>query len=416
MEGIISWLASLIATIPGWPFPPEISASITIWVVYGFFLALGLPPLAMIVLTWLERKIIARIQDRIGPNRAGPFGVLQAVADTIKMLTKEDVTPTGADRIPFLLAPMLVAISAVLVYAVLPLAPGVIGTDLNVGLLYIMAVGSLGIIGILMAGWSSNNKYALLGAFRAVAQLVAYEIPMVLALITVALAAGSMSTQTIIYQQSINGWYVFALPVTFFLFFLSGLAETGRSPFDLLEAESEIVAGFHVEYSGLKFGLFMIGEYVHMLAIAFLCAILFLGGWDGFGVLQAYAISPVLGAIVGGGYLLLKTGLFVFIMMWIRGTLPRFRIDHLLNFGWKFLTPLGLVNLLMVAAIIKLFQPAIPDLNIVAGPLAGAGIALRIGVFLLGNIILIALTLPVIRMFARQSRAAGMRALAGVEA
>ena len=351
MDQIIAWVESL-----AW-WPEFLPANLVVWVVYAGFLALGLPPAAMTILTWMERKVVARIQDRIGPNRAGPFGLLQALADTIKMLTKEDITPDGADRVAYNIAPGLVAVSAVLVYAVIPFAPNFVGSDLNIGVIYVMAVGSFGILGVLMAGWSSNNKYALLGAFRAVAQLVSYEIPMVLALITVVLVSRSMSTVTIAEAQTLsNGhlWFVITMPVTFLIFFVAGVAETGRSPFDLLEAESEIIAGFHVEYTGLKFGLFMIGEYVHMFAIAMLTAVLFLGGFGGPGVTLWPVESELVRGLLGFTYFILKTFVFVFIMMWMRGTLPRFRIDHLLDFGWKLLVPVALINLVVTALVVKI--------------------------------------------------------------
>ena len=415
MDSIINWLGSL-----SW-WPAFLPADIVVWAVYAIVLALVLPPLAMIILTWLERKIVARIQDRIGPNRAGPFGILQALADTIKMLTKEDVTPAGADRLIFNIAPGLVAISAILVYAVIPFAPGLIGSDLNIGVFYVVAVGSFGILGVLMAGWSSNNKYALLGAFRAVAQLVSYEIPMVIALITVVIVAGSMSTVTITESQTLANnqwWFFFSMPLTFFIFFTSGVAETGRSPFDLLEAESEIVAGFHIEYSGLKFGLFMIGEYVHMFAIAALCTTLFLGGWNGPFLTPALESSALVGGILGFIYFMLKSFIFVFVMMWFRGTLPRVRIDQLLDLGWKFFVPLGLVNLIVTAIVVKLFQPAsTAGVPIPAGPLANAPIPfLQPIALLITNLLVAFLAGEVIRYTARRSRNnPGLRALAAVE-
>jgi NADH-quinone oxidoreductase subunit H len=414
MEQIIQWLGNLpwwmwLESQPWWP--PFVTASLVIWALFAGFLALGLPPMAMISLTWLERKIVARIQDRIGPNRAGPFGLLQAVADTIKMLTKEDITPTGADRLPYNLAPGLVAISAVLVYAVIPFASGLIGADLNIGVLYVVAVGSIGILGVLMAGWSSNNKYALLGAFRAVAQLVSYEIPIMIALVTVVMVAGSMSTVAITEAQSFaNGhiWFIVSMPLTWFIFFVASVAETGRSPFDLLEAESEIIAGFHVEYTGLKFGLFMIGEYVHMLAVAMLTAVIFLGGYRGPFIDQAVAYSPLLGGVLGFIYFNIKTFIFVFIMMWFRGTLPRFRIDHLLDFGWKFLVPVGLINLVVTALLVKLFQPDI-------GPLGSLNYLLPVAL-LVTNLALIALSMWAVRNVARRNRQnVGLRALSAVE-
>ncbi len=420
MEQLINWLANILENTSWWGLPADVSAAVIVWSVYGFILALVVAPMAMIVLTWLERKIIARIQDRIGPNRAGPFGLLQAVADAIKMLTKEDTTPAGADRVPFNIGPGLAAVAAILIYAVIPVAPGIVGTDLNIGIFYIVAVGSFGVLGILMAGWSSNNKYALLGAFRAVSQLVSYEIPMVLSLITIAVVAGSMSTVTIVDKQSwVNGgWYLIAMPVTFLLFFLSSVAEVGRSPFDLLEADSEIVAGFHVEYSGLKFGLFMIAEYVHALAVAALTATLFLGGWHGPFVTQLTASSPVAGAILGHIYFLLKVGVIVFILMWFRGTLPRFRIDQLLDFGWKFMTPVALLNLLVTAFVVKLFQPGVSTgmgYAISAGPLASFGGVGQTIALLIANLLVAFLVSLAVRAFARRSKAQALRAVAAVE-
>ncbi|MEM7031256.1 MAG: NADH-quinone oxidoreductase subunit NuoH [Chloroflexota bacterium] len=409
---LIPWLESL-------PFWPEfLRADIVFFVLFAGFLALGLPPAAMTILTWLERKVVARIQDRIGPNRAGPFGLLQAIADTIKMLTKEDITPDGADRIPFNIAPGLVAVSAVLVYAVIPFGPNIIGADLNIGVFYVMAVGSFGILGILMAGWSSNNKYALLGAFRAVAQLVSYEIPMVISLITVVVVAGSMSTVDISRSQALGNYqfiYLISMPLTFLIFFISGVAETGRSPFDLLEAESEIIAGFHVEYTGLKFGLFMIGEYVHMFAVAMLTAILFLGGFGGPFVTFFEIENEIIKAILGIGYFLSKTLIFVLIMMWFRGTLPRFRIDHLLDFGWKFLVPVSLINLVITILVVKLTQQADPTVGALAGPLGGIPFLQPI-LLLVTNLGLAYFAMEAIRAVARRNKdAVGLRALASIE-
>ncbi len=419
MEQLINWFANILENTSWWGLPAQPSAAIIVWSVYGFILALVVAPLAMIVLTWLERKIIARIQDRIGPNRAGPFGLLQAVADAIKMLTKEDITPTGADRVPYNIGPGLAAVAAIMIYAVIPVAPGIIGTDLNIGVFYIVAVGSFGVLGILMAGWSSNNKYALLGAFRAVSQLVSYEIPMVLSLITITVVAGSMSTVTIVDKQawSNGGWYLVAMPVTFLIFFLSSVAEVGRSPFDLLEADSEIVAGFHVEYTGLKFGMFMIAEYVHALAVAALTATLFMGGWHGPFVAQVTAASPVWGAILGHIYFLIKVGIIVFILMWFRGTLPRFRIDQLLDFGWKFMTPVALLNLLITAFVVKLFQPAVTGMGytIPAGPLANFGGVGQTIALLVASLVVAFIAATSVRAFARRSRAAALRSIAAVE-
>ena len=299
-------------------------------------------------LTYAERKIVARIQDRIGPNQAGPFGLLVPIADGIKMFTKEDTTPTAADRWVYNLAPLVIATFALAGYAVIPLSPGVVGTNLNVGLIYTIAIGSGSVVAILMAGWGSNNKYALLGAFRTVSQLIGYEVPMLLNIIPVVLITGSLSLVDIVNKQSgLDGGtgipFALYFPVAALIFLISGIAETARSPFDLLEAESEIVAGFHVEYSGMKFALFFLGEYVNALAVAFMFATLFLGGYAG----------PVLPPYV---WLLLKAAVVFTILMWLRGTLPRIRVDQMHDMNWKFLVPMSVFNLITVLLLGKIFS------------------------------------------------------------
>lgn len=303
--------------------------------------------LSFMGLTYVERKVVARIQDRVGPNQAGPLGLLQPLADGIKMFTKEDTTPAAADRWVYNLAPLVIAVFALTTYAVLPFAPGVVGTNLNVGVFYIIAIGSGSIVAIIMAGWGSNNKYALLGAFRTVAQLVGYEVPMLLNVLPVVMIAGSMGLTDIITQQTtLNGNpgipFIVFFPLSALVFLISGIAETARSPFDLLEAESEIVAGFHVEYSGMKFALFFLGEYVNALAVAFVFSTLFLGGYAG----------PVLPPYI---WLLLKAAAVFFVFMWLRGTLPRIRVDQMHNMNWKFLVPVSIVHLVVVMALMKLF-------------------------------------------------------------
>ncbi len=325
---------------------------------------------AFMGLTYVERKLVARIQDRVGPNQAGPVGLLQPIADGIKMFTKEDTTPAAADRWVYNLAPLVIAVFALTTYAVLPFAPGVVGTNLNVGVFYVLAIGSGSIIAIIMAGWGSNNKYALLGAFRTVAQLVGYEVPMLLNVLPVIMLAGSMSLIDIINQQTaMNGGdgipYIVYLPFCALVFLISGIAETARSPFDLLEAESEIVAGFHVEYSGMKFALFFLGEYVNALAVAFMFTVLFLGGYAG----------PILPPYV---WMLLKAAAVFTIFMWLRGTLPRIRIDQMHNMNWKFLVPASIVNLILVMVLLKVFpsDPAMAQANggILVDPIVQAGI------------------------------------------
>ncbi len=301
---------------------------------------------------WLERKIAGRFQDRLGPNRIGPFGVLQSFPDAVKILLKEDIIPTGADKWVFNIAPVLSVFSVMLAWVVVPFAIGWTGSDLSIGVLYLVAVGSLGEIAVLMAGWSSNNKFALLGAFRGVAQLISYEIPMVLALLVPVLLSGTMSLQGIVEQQHIM--YLIAVPMTALIFFISSMAEMGRAPFDLLEAESELVAGYMTEYSGMKFGMFYVGEFLHAFTFSVLAAIFFLGGWKG----PFAADVPLLGLI----YLIVKAMFAYFVMMWIRMTFPRVRIDQMLVFNWKFLVPLSLGNLLVVAFLWKL----VPDTNTIS--------------------------------------------------
>lgn len=313
--------------------------------------------LAFMGLTYAERKIVARIQDRIGPNQAGPYGLLQPVADGIKMFTKEDTTPAEADRWVYNLAPLVISVFALLTYAVIPFAPGVVGTNLNIGVFYVIAISSGSTIAILMAGWGSNNKYSLLGAFRTVAQLVGYEVPMLLNVLPVVMLTGSMGLIDIIERQTLaNGNpgipFVLLLPLSALIFLISGIAETGRSPFDLLEAESEIVAGFHVEYSGMKFALFFLGEYVNALAVSIMFAVLFLGGYAG----------PVLPPYV---WLLLKTAAVFTVLMWLRGTLPRVRVDQLMSFNWKFLVPMSIVNMILVMVLAKVFAGATPSVLLV---------------------------------------------------
>jgi NADH-quinone oxidoreductase subunit H len=333
-----------------------------------------------IVLVWIERKVVARFQDRLGPNRVGPYGLLQPFADIIKLIIKEDITPEGADRVVYNIAPVLATAAVLLIWAVIPFAPTIFGADVNVGVLYIVAVGGLGTLAIIMAGWSSNNKYALLGAFRTVAQLVSYEVPLVLVLLVPVILARSMGMNDIVLAQDI--WYVVFSPLAVVIFFIASLAEIGRTPFDLLEAESEIVAGFHVEYSGMKFGLFYAAELIHALTIAAITATLFLGGWRGPGAEQI----PLLGVF----YLLIKTFLMYFVVMWVRYTFPRIRIDQMMGFCWKFLVPLSLALLIVTAILDK----AVTDFTPLARSLSHLG----------ANAVLVLITGQLLRSYARQER------------
>jgi len=296
---------------------------------------------------WIERKIAGRMQDRLGPNRVGPFGLVQSIADMVKIIVKEDIVPRGADRWVFNLAPILAVMAVMLLWVVVPFSAGWIGTDLSIGALYLIAAGSLGNIAVLVAGWARNNKFALVGAFRAIAQLISYEVPMVLALLIPVLMAGSLSTQEIVREQHIM--YAIAVPLTLIIFLVSSQAEMGRGPFDLLEAESELVAGYQTEYSGMKFGMFYVAEFLHAFTAGVLTAIFFLGGWKGPWAEDVHLLGFV--------YLMIKSMAAYFVLIWLRMTVPRLRIDQLLNFNWKFLVPVSLVNLLVVAFVWKL----VPD-------------------------------------------------------
>ncbi|MDX1996032.1 MAG: NADH-quinone oxidoreductase subunit NuoH [bacterium] len=305
------------------------------------------PLLTAILLIWVERKIAARIQDRIGPNRVGAFGLLQPIADALKLLTKEFITPAGADKVLYNVAPVMSVMAVVLIWAVIPFSPYHVGADLEIGALYFITVASLGTLAVIMAGWSSNNKYALLGSFRTVAQLISYEVPLALALLVPVMLAGSMSMVGIVEAQA-GMWFMFMVPLSAILFFISSQAETGRAPFDLLEAESELVAGFNIEYSGFKFALFFAAEFLHVFTNGVLMAVLFSGGWWGPFALDA----PLLGFI----YLMIKSAAWYFVALWVRNSLPRVRIDQLMSFNWKFLVPVAIVNILMVAFLLRVMQ------------------------------------------------------------
>ncbi len=302
---------------------------------------------AVLILTWGERKVVGRMQDRIGPNRWGPYGIFQPLADGIKMFTKEDIVPERADYWVHLLASIVVIVPALLIYAVLPFGKGLWGADLNIGVLYIVALSTIGTVAILMAGWSSNNKYSLLGAFRVVAQLITYEIPLVLSVVAVVLLSGSMSMVTIVESQDLPN--IVVMPVVFLVFLVAAAAELYRSPFDMIEADSELVAGFFTEYSGMKFVMFFMAEYVNLLAMSGIVTTLFLGGWRFFGLER---LLPVLGPVI----FFMKCAVVIFLFWWIRSTFPRVRIDHMLNMAWKVLVPIALVNLMVVGLVDKLVE------------------------------------------------------------
>lgn len=309
-------------------------------------------------LTVLERRLLAFLQDRIGPNRAGPLGLLQPVADGLKLIFKEDLVPAGADRVVFALAPIVKTIPSIMVVAMIPLGPDLLIpwfdgkwyqvslalTNGNIGVLFILAMLSLGTYGIVMAGWSSNNKYAMLGGLRASAQLLSYELSLGLTMAVPILITGSMTIKTIIDAQSqipVLGWFIFQNPVSGIILFIALLAEVNRSPFDLPEAESELTAGYHTEYSGMKFALFYMAEYISMISVSMIIIALYFGGYHFFFVDQV----PVLGPLV----YIIKVVLFLCVMIWIRATLPRIRYDRLMNFGWKFMLPVALISVAFTA-------------------------------------------------------------------
>lgn len=369
----------LIGIFTGWGMP-EIAAQILIGFLGVLFL-LSLLMLLDIFLVWVERKVVSRFQDRIGPNRVGPFGLIQPFADIIKLLIKEDITPDGADKVVYNLAPVLSMMSVLILWAVMPLAPRMIGVDLNIGALYIIAAGAIGTLSIIMAGWASNNKFALIGAFRQVAVMVAFEIPMLTMLLIPTIFAGSMGFNAITEAQRI--WFVWLAPLAALIFLIAAIAELGRAPFDMAEGESELVAGYNTEYSGMKFGMFYAGELLHAFTFGGFWAILFFGGYRFLGLEQVSAFLAV-------AVILFKAFIGYWIIMWVRYTLLRIRIDHMLGFNWKFLTPLSFVLLMVVALLNAL--------------LAGSPTWLYVAVMFLSNVLLGWVALEIARSYSRKER------------
>ncbi len=322
-----SWLALLLVTL-------------------GKIVALVLPLLiTMALLTYAERRVIGAIQLRVGPNRVGPFGLLQPFADVVKLLLKEIIVPADANTFLFYIAPIVSLFAALVAWAVIPFAPGIVLADINAGLLFVLAATSLGVYGVIIAGWASNSKYALLGCLRSAAQIVSYEIAMGFALVTVLMVAGSLNMSAIVEGQAgatFLSWYFVPLFPMFVVYFISGVAETNRAPFDVAEGESEIVAGFHVEYSGIAFAVFFVAEYVNMILIAALTATLFLGGW-----LPPFNFAPFTW-IPGIFWLFFKMAFVLFVLLWFRATFPRYRYDQIMRLGWKVFIPLTIIWLVFV--------------------------------------------------------------------
>jgi NADH-quinone oxidoreductase subunit H len=370
-----TWLMGLFLS---WGLAPDF-AQILVYFLGAGVLATG-AMVFTVFLIWLERKLIGRFQDRFGPNRVGPFGIFQTIADMLKIFIKEFITPDGADIIPYNLAPILAVAGVLFVWAVLPFAINFLGVNLNVGALYVVAAGAIGELGIILAGWGSNNKYALLGAFRAIGQMISYEVPMILTLLIPVMFAGSMGLNDIVKAQ--QPWFILLAPMAAFIFFITLVAENARAPFDLIEADSGIVAGINIEYSGLKFGMFYVADFLHCFTISVLFTVLFLGGWQGPKAEQ----YPWLGFL----YTLIKTSVVYFIIIWLRAGLPRFRIDQVMDINWKLLTPLAIAVLAVTAIVDK--------------TLAQSSMTGRILGLLAANLLMLLITLRFLRVYAQRKR------------
>jgi NADH-quinone oxidoreductase subunit H len=356
---------------------PEALARLIVFVVFAFVLVLGSLTMALFLI-WVTRKVLGRIQNRLGPNRLGPFGLFQTIADALKLLTKEDVVPGGADKIAYTMAPILDVVGVLMALTVIVFAPGFVGADLNVGVPFLVALGAIGIMALLMAGWSSNNKYALIGGFRVVAQLLSYEIPMVLAMFLPVLLVGSMRLGTISAEQSFSifgfnlgiGWNIFIMPAAALIFFIAALAEAEQTPFDLLEAESELIAGFQIEYSGMKFAMFYLAQFLNTFFLGAILIMLFFGGYQGPFVDRL----PFLGFF----YFMAKGMIVYLVVMWIKATFPRVRIDQMMAFAWKVLVPLVLVLVLWQMLVMKLIDISwLRNVAILVGNVAVLVVVLR---------------------------------------
>ena len=325
---------------------------------------LAVLPLIVAGVTLFERKVIAFMQVRLGPMRVGPWGLLQPIADPIKLLLKEDIIPARADKWIFMLAPVICLIPAFIVFAVIPFGPAIniFGksvtlyiTDLNIGVLYVLSISSVGVLGIIMAGWASNSKYPLLGALRSAAQMVSYEVALGFSIMGVLMLSGSLSLVSIVEaQRNAGAWYVFYQPVAFLLFFICGVAETNRAPFDLPEAESELVAGFHTEYSGFRFSLFFLAEYANMITVSAMAVTLFWGGWmRPFPNVSALGFLDLIPPIL---WFAIKIVIFLYFYLWFRASWPRYRYDQLMKMGWQFLLPLSIANVIVTAILVLLLK------------------------------------------------------------
>ncbi|MBN1305705.1 MAG: NADH-quinone oxidoreductase subunit NuoH [Anaerolineales bacterium] len=392
---IADWLSGIFA---GWGMP-EFWSNLLVFAI-GIFVLIAAIMVVDIFLVWIERKVVARFQDRLGPNRLGPYGLIQPFADIIKLLIKEDITPRTADKVVYNLAPILSMSSVLILWAIIPLAPLAWGVDLNVGVLYLVAAGAIGALSIIMAGWASDNKYALLGAFRQVATMISYEIPMVAALLIPVMLAGTMSMQGIVEAQTFGEpgvWFILVAPLAALIFAISSIAELGRSPFDLNEAESELVSGYHIEYSGMKFGMFYAGELLHAFTFGGFWGILFFGGYSVFGLETLPGLQWLSSPFIAVFMILVKALVGYWIIMWVKYTVPRIRIDHMLAFNWKILVPLSFTLIMLVAVLNKL--------------LLGYGTLVYVAGMFLANVLLAIVTIMILGAYARRQRLAEEAAL-----
>lgn len=296
----------------------------------------------VIILVWLERRLAGFFQERVGPNRVGPLGLLQTVNDTVKLIGKEAIMPKAADKMVFKVAPVAIFVAAMMLYAVVPFGKGLVVTNLSLGLFYFIAISSTTTVALLMAGWGSNNKYSLMGGMRSVAQIISYEIPLLFSMLGVVMISGSLNLNEIISAQK-NVWFIVLQPLAFVIFFISAAAELNRGPFDLPEAEQELIGGYHTEYTGMRFALFFLSEYANLLSISAIAATLFLGGWQG----------PFLPSWM---WFVIKVYVMIFLFMWIRWTYPRIRADWLMKLNWKFMLPLSIANILLTGVGVKIYQ------------------------------------------------------------
>lgn len=346
---ITQWVDELLRS-----FLPQSAATLVEFILIGLCLLLGYAVIAL-VLIYVERKVCAFFQCRIGPNRVGPYGTIQSVADMIKMLTKEIIDINHVDRFLFNLAPFIVIIASVLAFSCIPFAKGLHVIDFNVGIFFLIAVSSIGIVGILLAGWASNNKYSLIGAMRSGAQMISYELSIGLSILTVVVFTGSMQLSTIVEGQA-DGWLLFKghLPacIAFIVYVIAGTAETNRGPFDLPEADSELTAGYHTEYSGMHFGFFYLAEYLNMFVVAAVASTLFLGGWMPLHIPGWESFNQIMNYIPSIFWFFGKTAVVIFIIMWFKWTFPRLRIDQLLRLEWRYLLPINLINLFLMVIIV----------------------------------------------------------------